>query len=65
MAMFKVRREIISLAEGVVEAETPTEAHDKIRNGKWEYGRTTVESDKIISCDLLEVVEETPNPKDS
>lgn len=65
MALFRVSREIISLAEGVVEAETPIEAEDKIKNGKWEYGRTIVTSDKIISCELMQLVEPTPNPKDS
>ena len=65
MATFRVRRQITTVAEGVVEADTPTEAEKKIREGKWEYGRTKVTDDTILSCELMTVVEETPNPKDS
>jgi|ETNmetMinimDraft_26_1059896.scaffolds.fasta_scaffold713423_1 hypothetical protein len=64
MALFRVTREIVSLSEGVVEAETPSEAEIKIKRGEWEYGRTTTESDKIVSCDLIELIKPTPNPKD-
>ena len=65
MAQFRVRRQIISVAEGVVKAETPTEAEQKIIRGEWEYGRTQVTDDKILSCELIDLPEPTPNPKDS
>ena len=65
MALYRVRRQITSVAEGVVKADTSIEAEDKIKNGKWEYGRTEVSDDRILSCELLNIPEETPNPKDS
>ena len=56
--MYKVRREMITTSEGVVYADSVEEATAKLMSGEWEYGRTEVTDDNIVSCEEIVVVEE-------
>ena len=51
MAMYKVKREILTTSEGVVVADSMEEATTKLLAGEWEYGRTEVTDDKVVSCE--------------
>ena len=56
--MYRVRREITTTSEGVVVADSMEEATTKLLAGEWEYGRTEVSDDKVISCEEVVVVED-------
>ena len=58
MATYRVRREVITISEGIVIASDAEEASIKIMNGEWEYGRTEVSDDKVVSCDEVTVVDD-------
>ena len=58
MAMYKVKREILTTSEGVVVADSMEEATTKLLAGEWEYGRTEVTDDKVVSCEEVVVVED-------
>lgn len=55
MATYRVRREILTTSEGVVVADSIEEANTKLMSGEWEYGRTEVTDDKIVSCEEIVV----------
>ena len=56
--MYKVKREILTTSEGVVVADSMEEATTKLLAGEWEYGRTEVTDDKVVSCEEVVVVED-------
>ena len=58
MATYRVRREILTTSEGVVVADSIEEATAKLMSGEWEYGRTEVADDKVVSCEEIVVVED-------
>lgn len=58
MATYRVRREVVTISEGIVIATDAEEANIKIMAGQWEYGRTEVSDDKVISCEEVVVVED-------
>ncbi len=58
MATYRVRREITTTSEGVVIADNVEEATVKLMSGEWEYGRTEVTDDKVVSCEEIVVVED-------
>ena len=58
MATYRVRREVVTIGEGIVIATDAEEANIKIMAGQWEYGRTEVSDDKVISCEEVVVVED-------
>ena len=58
MATYRVRREVITISEGIVIASDAEEASIKIMNGEWEDGRTEVSDDKVVSCDEVTVVDD-------
>ena len=58
MATYRVRREVVTISEGIVIATDAEEANIKIMAGQWEYGRTEVSDDKVISCEEGVVVED-------
>ena len=49
---------MITTSEGVVYADSVEEATAKLMSGEWEYGRTEVTDDNIVSCEEIVVVEE-------
>lgn len=58
MGIYKVIREITTTSEGVVVADSIEEATAKLMSGEWEYGRTEVADDKVVSCEEIVVVED-------
>ena len=58
MAMYRVLREITTISEGVVVADSIEEATTKLMSGEWEYGKTEVKDDQVVSCEEIVVVED-------
>ena len=56
--MYRVLREITTISEGVVVADSIEEATTKLMSGEWEYGKTEVKDDQVVSCEEIVVVED-------